>query len=77
MIIATHTAKNYSPGQVVSRYVRIDGNGVFRFCEVGEDRWYDLRQGTVDREDLPADVIKAAEANRGKFPSYTAWPITG
>lgn len=73
-ITVTSTAKNYSPDKILKRYVRTDGGRYF-WCEVGEDRMYDLRQGRCEPSDLPISVIEAAEARRGHFPSYVEWPL--
>lgn len=75
MISVTHTAAFYRPELVQDRYVRVDGDS-FVWCEVGEDRRFDLRQGTCDKTDLPADVLAAAENRRGWFPSYVEWPAS-
>lgn len=41
---ATFTAKGYRPGQVRARYVRANvKGGDYSWCEVGDDRRYDLR----------------------------------
>jgi hypothetical protein len=75
MIRATYTARDYEPGKVWTRYVRIDQDGLLQFCEVGQDRRYDLRQGTCDREDVSEDVYRQALARSGFFPSYVTWPM--
>lgn len=70
-------ARNYSPDLVKKRYVRFSLDGAFHFAEVGDDRWIDLRQGTVERDELPESVAAAAEAEhkRGQWPSYVEWPL--
>lgn len=73
-ITVTSTAKNYSPDKVLKRYVRTDGARYF-WCEVGEDRMYDLRQGRCMASDLPLAVIEAAEKRCGYSPSYVEWPL--
>jgi hypothetical protein len=75
MIHVKSTTADYRPEQVRSRYVRADGDG-FAWCEVGEDRRFDLRQGTCDKSDLSADVLAAAEERRGFIPSYVGWPLS-
>lgn len=74
MITATYTATNYKPEEVSKRYVRFDGE-VFRFCEVGNDRRFDIRQGIVSRDELPDAIATAASERRGFSPSYVEWPI--
>lgn len=76
MIRTQWQARDYAPEKVVRRYVRMDPGQRFRFCEVGADARYDLRQGAVDETDLPADVAAAARLRAGHFPSYVEWPIT-
>ncbi len=72
----TYQAKDYDPAKVLKRYVRLDGvTGYFCFCEVGEDKRYDLRQGIVDSDELPEDVYNAAYERAGIFPSYVEWPL--
>lgn len=71
-----YQSKNYDPAKVTDRYVRSDMNGGFWFCEcVGMDRRLDVRQGTVDADELPEYVIKAAKEREGFYPSYVAWPF--
>lgn len=69
---ATYTSKNYDPKLVQKRYVRYNAyDKTFHFCEVGEDRRYDLRQGLVEQHELPEPV--AAEALKYNS-SYVDWP---
>ncbi len=71
MLTVTWQSRNYAPEKVIIRYVRADGP-LFRFCEVGEDRRYDLRQGVIDAADLPFEIRDAAAKLRGVF-GYVAW----
>lgn len=71
---ATYTSRQYSPDKVRSRYVRRSANG-YQFCEVGDNRRYDLRQGRVDASELPASVKAAADAMAGRAFSYVDWPL--
>lgn len=74
-IEVTYTAPSYAPEAVRSRYVRADvKGGGYSWCEVGENRRYDLRQGTVEAGSLPEAVREAADELRGKFPGYVVWP---
>lgn len=75
MITVTATARNYSAEMVRNRYVRVNGDGFF-WCEVGDNRLYDLRQGRCDASDLTPEIIAAAEKLRGHFPSYVDWPVS-
>lgn len=81
MIDTTSTADAYEPGLVRSRYVRapLVGGGRYAWCEVGDDRRYDLRQGRCDAFDLPDDVRQAADVQRasGVWPYYVEWPLGG
>lgn len=73
-MIATYTSKNYSPEKVWVRYVMCSVDGTYRFCEVGSDRRYDLRQGIVDPAELPAHIRRSADERRGTWPAYVVWP---
>lgn len=71
-----YQSKDYDPEKVTDRYVRSDLNGGFWFCEcVGMDRRYDTRRGTVEAEELPDHIIKAAKEREGFYPSYVEWPL--
>lgn len=80
MIKVTSSIKDFGPSMVRARYVSaplgcgIDG---MRWCEVGDDRWHDLRQGTCNPSDLPVDVMDAALDRRiaGVWPFYVEWPL--
>lgn len=72
----TSQSKRYAPEAVRARYVRFDRTGgMFHFCEVGEDRRFDLRQGIVDESELPRAVASAARARVGFTPGYVDWPL--
>jgi hypothetical protein len=73
-MLVTFQARGYRSADVTARYVRNSG-GEYLFCEVGQDRRYDIRQGTVSGRELPDDVRKAADARRGLWPSYVEWPL--
>lgn len=68
-------AKGYKPENVTKRYVRFTVNGLFRFCEIGLDCRYDIRQGVVASYELPEDVRIAAIAQKGQAFGYVEWPI--
>lgn len=68
-----YQAKSYSADKVRARYVRFDADGIFRFCEVGDDRRYDLRQGIVDEKKIPVGVATKARAIAGNCPGYVEW----
>lgn len=76
MIRPTYTASTYDPGVAYARYVRAGrGPGDFYFfCEVDPVSRLDVRQGVVDRDDVPASIRAAADARYGFFPSYVDWP---
>lgn len=74
MIRVTSTAKDFAPYLVRKRYVRALGDGRYFWCEVGDDRTVDLRQGLCSARDLNPTLRAAAEARRGYFPSYVEWP---
>lgn len=70
----TYKSQSYAPDLICARYVRHWYGATYRFCEVGSDRRFDLRQGTVDAAELPLDVRNAADARRGFTPAYVPWP---
>jgi hypothetical protein len=73
---ATYTSKNYAPDKVRSRYVcKPLGFLGYHFCEVGENRRYDLRQGVVRPDEIPVEVREAADKRAGFFPPWVEWPL--
>jgi len=73
----TYQSKNYKPEAVLNRYVKYapwDG-GTFHFCEVGEDRQFDLRQGTVTADELPDGLAEAAIEHYKTSWHYLDWPL--
>jgi hypothetical protein len=70
----TYQSKGYSADAVRMRYVKkgIDG---YRFCEVGDDRRFDLRQGTVDQGEIPDGIRELADCRAGHCFSYVEWPM--
>lgn len=70
-----YQSRDYDPDKVTDRYVRSDLSGGFWFCEVAGDRRYDVRQGTVEADELPEYLIKAAKEREGFYPSYVEWPF--
>ncbi len=80
MIVVVHSAPGYAPELVRKRYVRAPGRGEvdgWRWCEVGDNRRYDLRVGTCRPSDLPGHVMDAALDRRiaGVWPFYVEWPL--
>jgi|JI9StandDraft_2_1071091.scaffolds.fasta_scaffold822700_1 hypothetical protein len=72
----TYQSKRYAPELVVERYVRRSSvDSSYTFCEVGEDRRWDLRQGKVDGEDIPEDIRSKADGLRDQAFGYVPWPI--
>jgi hypothetical protein len=68
----TYQADSYSPERIIARYVKRVGDE-YRFCEVGGERRYDLRQGTVEAHELPDAVRAEADQRAGRFPAYVNW----
>lgn len=72
----TYTSRNYAPDKVRRRYVRLTRKGVYRWCEVGDDGRWDLRQGRCAASDLPEEV----RVECGKFADhlfgFVTWPVT-
>lgn len=78
MMHPIYTSKNYDPARITSRYVTHEQDGAFWFCEcAGGERRVDVRQGYVDREDLPPNVVLEAIARRaaGVWPFAIEWPL--
>lgn len=71
----TYSSRDYAPDHVRKRYVKHDDGDRFRWCEVGDDRRYDLRQGSVDADELPPEIAAAARAAAGICPRYVDWPL--
>lgn len=74
MIDVTHSDRRYAPDKVRRRYVRWGWKRYF-WCEVGDDRRYDLRQGSCDAADLTEDILEAVEARRGHAFAFVEWPL--
>lgn len=72
------TAYAYTTDDIKKRYVKRDNflpEGIYSFCEVGEDRRYDIRQGTVTGDELPAAVREAADKAAKEHCHYVSWPL--
>lgn len=78
MITTTYTAKLVigAPCRIGDRFVRTVRLGAqYAWCiRDAIDHRYDVQQGFCDREDLPDNVRKAADARHGFIPSYVEWP---
>lgn len=73
----TYQSKSYAPDAILKRYVRRStAAGGYDFCEVGKDRRYDLRQGTVEPDELPDAIRNAADEHYKVSCSYIDWPFT-
>lgn len=55
------------------RYVR-RGALAYVWCIVDPKTRLDVRQGTAEARDVPADIRAAADAQQGKAFSYVEWP---
>lgn len=76
-MVITMQSKRYAPELVVARYVRRSPvSEEYFFCEVGEDRRYDLRQGRVVGDELTPAIRAAADAQRQQAFGYVSWPMT-
>lgn len=64
----------YAAEKVLRRYVKRVGDEYW-FCEVGQDRRYDLRQGIVEASELPEAVRLRADEQKGQYFGYVDWPI--
>lgn len=70
----TYQSKKYTPEAVLKRYVRHTPGGGYDWCEVGKDRRYDLRQGTVEADELPDALRMAADEHYKISLNYIDWP---
>ena len=70
----TYQSTNYAPEKIMRRYARCGPDG-YEFCEVGKDRRYDLRRGTVEPNELPEAIRLKADALKGQYFAYVDWPI--
>lgn len=66
----TIQSDKYRPELVRKRYVRVDYQGGYKWCEVGDDRRYDLRQGTAEPHEVPIEIREAAYERRN-----VEWPL--
>lgn len=72
----TYQSRSYSPEKVSKRYVRKSyAVGGYDWCEVGPDRRYDVRQGTVEGDELPESIRSAADEHYKISSSYIDWPF--
>lgn len=72
----TYQSQNYAADKIRKRYVRrTTAAGGYDFCEVGDDRRYDLRQGTVEPHELPDNVRQAADELYKTSCHYVDWPL--
>jgi hypothetical protein len=64
-----------APCRIGDRFVRTVRLGEhYAWCiRDSKDHRYDVQQGFCDREDLPDDVRRAADARYGFIPSYVEW----
>jgi hypothetical protein len=73
----TYQSKAYAPEHVTKRYVRrSSAAGGYDWCEVGPDRRYDIRQGTVEPGELPDAIRAAADEHYKASCSYIDWPYS-
>ena len=70
--MVTYKSNNYDPQKRYKRYVRRDSAGTFFFCEV--ENGADVAQGVAFESEIAPDVVAAASARTGFFPSYVEWP---
>ena len=76
--MTNYTARDYHPGQVVSRYVRLSTSGAFEGCEVGHDRRYNLRTWELSEGEIaslsPAQIERCKEL-QGMCYAYVDWQL--
>lgn len=71
-----YQAHRYDPDKVTARYVRrSSATGGYDWCEVGDDRRYDVRQGTVEPDELPDHIRAEADEAQKKHCHYITWPF--
>lgn len=73
-IRTTYTAND--PDRPTERFVRSCHPAGYAWCERDiSNKRYDLRQGTCDASDLPAEIREAADRRLGHAFSYVPWPF--
>ena len=74
-MLVTYVARSYSSDRPVKRYVQNAGRLGYKWIEQDvEHKRFDVRQGIVDANELPADVKAKADEREGFYPSYVEWP---
>lgn len=66
----------YDVSTVVNRYVRKMplNPGMYSFCEVNA-KGYNIRTGVCSADDIPEDIRKKADMQRGGQFRYILWPM--
>jgi hypothetical protein len=74
-ITVRYVGRDYDPSMVRKRYVAKGiGGGPYRWCEVGDDRRFDIRQGVCDADDLPEDIRQQCDNYTGALYACE-WPL--
>jgi len=65
----------FCPRYVCHAYVRATYNPkIYAFCEVGNDRRFDIRQGSVKASMIPVDIRDKCQSILGQAFSYVEVP---
>ena len=66
-----YKSKTYQPDLVVDSFVRYSPlDNTYYFCERGNNKAYDVRQGVIGCKHIPKEVKQEAKARAGVWPSY-------
>ena len=72
----TYQSRGYSPEKVVDRFVRVSMYpNLYIWCERGEDKRYDIRQGECFGHEVPEQIRMKADELKGDLFSYVLWPL--
>ena len=68
-----YQSSDYDRAKVKAHYIRYDpSTGLFKWCET-YGGVYDVRQGEIEEQNVPADIARFAREASHQFPSYIAW----
>lgn len=77
MIETTYENELHDPDNPTVRYVRYNPNdGKFHWGVTCIRSMSNVKQGTCDAEDLPANIAKTARLRSVIFPACVDWPVT-
>lgn len=75
-ISVVYTSRTYDPSVKVTRYVSARTDGMYTWCEQSNNTGYDVRQGVVCGNTLPAHIRVKADNVRGTAFNGVKWDYT-